>query len=57
MFKGIGDLSKLGQMMSQAQEVGARIQEMQEQLKHQRATGRAPQYCRSDTQLQLLLVP
>ena len=41
MFKGIGDLSKLGQMMSQAQEVGARIQEMQEQLKHQRATGSA----------------
>ena len=41
MFKGIGDLANIGQMMRQAQQMGAKMQEVQEQLKQQRVTGSA----------------
>ena len=41
MFKGLGDLANLGQMMQQAQQVGAKMQEAQEALKTKRATGSA----------------
>ena len=38
MFKG---LSNLGSILKQAQQMGGRLQEMNEQLKNQRATGSA----------------
>lgn len=41
MFKGLGDLANLGQMMKQAQQMGSRMQEVQERLKQQRVTGSA----------------
>lgn len=41
MFKGLGNLANIGQMMQQAQEVGSKMQAMEESLKSQRATGSA----------------
>lgn len=41
MFKGLGDLANLGQVMQQAQQMGAKMQEVQEALKAKRATGSA----------------
>lgn len=41
MFKGLGDLANLGQMMQQAQQMGAKMQESQEALKGQTVTGEA----------------
>lgn len=41
MFKGLGNLSNLGAMLKQAQEMGSKLQEVQQQLKSKRATGSA----------------
>lgn len=41
MFKGLGNLANIGQMMQQAQEVGSKMQAMEESLKSKRATGSA----------------
>ena len=41
MFKGLGNLANLGQLMKQAQEMGGRMQAMQEELRGKRATGSA----------------
>jgi DNA-binding YbaB/EbfC family protein len=41
MFKGLGNLANLGNLMKQAQEMGGRMQAMQEELRHKRATGAA----------------
>lgn len=39
MLKGLGNLANLGQMMQQAQQMGAKMKELQEQLKNERVTG------------------
>lgn len=39
MLKGLGDLANLGQVMQKAQQMGARVQELQERLKAERVTG------------------
>jgi nucleoid-associated protein EbfC len=41
MFKGFGNLANIGTLMKQAQEMGGRMQAMQEELRHKRATGAA----------------
>lgn len=41
MFKGLGNLANLGQMMQQAQQMGTKMKEMEESLKTKRATGSA----------------
>jgi DNA-binding YbaB/EbfC family protein len=41
VFKGLGNLANLGTMMKQAQEMGSRMQAMQEELKTKRASGAA----------------
>ncbi len=41
MFKGLGNLANIGALMKQAQEMGGRMQALQEQLKTKRATGSA----------------
>jgi DNA-binding YbaB/EbfC family protein len=41
MFKGIGNLANLGAMMKQAQEMGAKMKAISEELKTKRATGTA----------------
>ncbi|TWT47618.1 YbaB/EbfC family nucleoid-associated protein [Botrimarina hoheduenensis] len=41
MLKGLGNLANLGQMMQQAQQVGARMKELQERMKAERVTGTA----------------
>ncbi len=41
MFKGLGNLANLGSLMKQAQEMGDRMQAMQEELRGKRATGSA----------------
>ena len=41
MFKGLGNLANLGALMKQAQEMGGRMQQMQQELKAKRATGQA----------------
>lgn len=41
MFKGLGNLANLGAIMKQAQEMGARMQEVQDELKTKRVTGTA----------------
>jgi nucleoid-associated protein EbfC len=41
VFKGLGNLANLGSLMKQAQEMGGRMQAMQEELKTKRATGAA----------------
>ena len=41
MFKGLGDLANIGNMMRQAQQMGAKMQEVQEGLKQQKVTGSA----------------
>ena len=41
MFKGLGNLSNMGAMLKQAQEMGSKLEGVQEQLKTQRATGSA----------------
>lgn len=41
MFKGLGNLANLGAIMKQAQEMGSRMQAMQEELKHKRTSGTA----------------
>jgi nucleoid-associated protein EbfC len=41
MFKGLGNLANLGTLMKQAQEMGGRMQAMQEELRGKRATGAA----------------
>jgi DNA-binding YbaB/EbfC family protein len=41
VFKGLGNLANLGALMKQAQEVGSRMQAMQEELRGKRATGSA----------------
>jgi DNA-binding YbaB/EbfC family protein len=41
MFKGLGDLANLGAMLKQAQEMGNKMQEAQQQLKTKRVTGTA----------------
>jgi len=41
MFKGLGNLANLGALMKQAQEMGGRMQAMQEELRGKRATGSA----------------
>ncbi|QDT67856.1 Nucleoid-associated protein [Planctomycetes bacterium MalM25] len=41
MFKGLGALGNIGQMMQQAQQVGAKMKEMQAELAAKRVTGEA----------------
>jgi DNA-binding YbaB/EbfC family protein len=41
MFKGLGNLANLGTLMKQAQEMGGRMQAMQDELRTKRATGAA----------------
>lgn len=41
MLKGLGNLANLGSIMKQAQEMGGRMQAMQEELRAKRATGSA----------------
>jgi len=41
MFKGLGNLANLGSLMKSAQEMGARMQALNEELKSKRATGAA----------------
>jgi DNA-binding YbaB/EbfC family protein len=41
MFKGLGNLANLGALMKQAQEMGGRMQAMQDELRTKRATGAA----------------
>ena len=39
MFKGLGNLANLGAMVKQAQQMGSRLQGINEELKTKRATG------------------
>jgi nucleoid-associated protein EbfC len=39
VFKGLGNLANLGALMKQAQEVGVKMQALQEELKSKRVTG------------------
>ncbi len=39
MLKGLGNLANLGSLMKQAQEMGGRMQAMQDELRAKRATG------------------
>lgn len=39
MLKGLGNLANLGSMMKQAQEMGAKMQALQAELKEKRVTG------------------
>lgn len=41
MLKGLGNLANLGGMMQQAQQMGAKMKELQESLKAKRVTGEA----------------
>ena len=41
VFKGLGNLANIGALMKQAQEMGGRMQALQEELKTKRATGSA----------------
>jgi DNA-binding YbaB/EbfC family protein len=41
VFKGLGNLANLGALVKQAQEMGGRMQAMQEELRGKRATGSA----------------
>jgi DNA-binding YbaB/EbfC family protein len=41
VFKGLGNLANLGALMKQAQEMGTRMQAVQEELRGKRATGAA----------------
>jgi len=41
VFKGLGNLGNVGAILKQAQEMGSRMQAMQEELKIKRATGSA----------------
>jgi hypothetical protein len=41
MFKGLGDLVNLGAMLKQAQEMGSKLQKVNEELKERRASGSA----------------
>ncbi|MCA9231368.1 MAG: YbaB/EbfC family nucleoid-associated protein [Planctomycetales bacterium] len=41
MFKGLGDLAGLGNIMKQAQEMGGKMQELSAQLKKERVVGSA----------------
>lgn len=41
MFKGLGNLANLGQIAQQAQQMGARVKDLQERLKHEKVTGAA----------------
>jgi nucleoid-associated protein EbfC len=39
VFKGLGNLANIGALMKQAQEMGGRMQALQEELKTKKATG------------------
>jgi DNA-binding YbaB/EbfC family protein len=41
VFKGLSNLANIGNLMKQAQEMGTRMQALQDQLKTRRATGNA----------------
>ncbi|MEX2315506.1 MAG: YbaB/EbfC family nucleoid-associated protein [Pirellulales bacterium] len=41
MFKGLGNLANLGSILKQAQEMGGRMQAIQDELRTKRATGSA----------------
>ena len=41
MFKGLGNLANIGALMKQAQEMGGKMQTIQEELKTKKATGAA----------------
>lgn len=41
MLKGLGNLANLGSMLKQAQQMGSKIQDFNQRLKSQRATGTA----------------
>jgi hypothetical protein len=41
MFKGLGNLANIGALMKQAQEMGSKMQALNEELKTKRATGAA----------------
>jgi DNA-binding YbaB/EbfC family protein len=41
VFKGLGNLANLGALLKQAQEMGGRMQTIQQELREKRATGNA----------------
>lgn len=41
MLKGLGDLANLGKMAQQAQQMGSKVKDLQERLKHEKVTGTA----------------
>ncbi len=41
MFKGLGNLANIGALVKQAQEMGGRMQALQDEMKAKRATGSA----------------
>ena len=41
MFKGLGDLANIGNLMKQAQEMGGKMQQLSEELKTKRVVGSA----------------
>jgi nucleoid-associated protein EbfC len=41
VFKGLGNLANIGSLMKQAQEMGSKMQAIQEELKTKKATGAA----------------
>ena len=41
MFKGLSQIANLGSMLRQAQQLGSKMQDLNEQLKQKRATGNA----------------
>jgi DNA-binding YbaB/EbfC family protein len=41
MFKGLGNLANIGSLMKSAQEMGSKLQALNEELKSKRATGAA----------------
>ena len=41
MFKGLGDIANLGAVLKQAQEMGSKLEKLNEELKSKRVTGQA----------------
>jgi DNA-binding YbaB/EbfC family protein len=41
MFKGLGNLANIGSLLKQAQQMGSRLQEVNQRLKEQRVSGSA----------------
>ena len=41
MLKGLGDIANLGSVLKQAQEMGSKLEKINEELRHKRVTGQA----------------